>query len=52
MYEDLKAFHSQEMLLIDDSLEKIESVLQNGIKGLRYQNNSQISIDLKATLSQ
>lgn len=44
---ELKDYKSNQMIFIDDSIEKINSAEKSGIKGILYQNNNQVLKDLK-----
>lgn len=47
LLNELPQYRSNEMLFIDDSIEKIESAKKSGIEGLLYLNNAQIINELK-----
>ena len=51
LLKDLKDFHVEEMMLIDDSPEKLRSAQLCNIKGILYQNNAQISKEFKTIFS-
>jgi len=39
---ELRAYSKEDMILIDDSPNKLESAAKNGIKGILFQNNEQV----------
>ena len=47
LIKELKGYKIEEMIYIDDSISKIESAKRSGIKGIQYQNNEQIRVELK-----
>lgn len=44
--KDLNSYEVEEMLFIDDSINKVESARKSGIKGIVYRNNQQIKEQL------
>ena len=45
--EELKEYNTNEMLFIDDSVDKLESARKFGIKGILYSNNIQVKNELR-----
>ncbi|MEM1217756.1 MAG: hypothetical protein AAGH79_02545 [Bacteroidota bacterium] len=48
LIEDLPDYSIEEMIFIDDSIHKIESAAQHGIRGILYQSNEQLFRDYEA----
>jgi len=46
LLEEIKAYNTEKMIYIDDSISKIKSAEKHGIKGILYQNNEQIRKEL------
>jgi len=42
-----KEYDIKNLLLIDDSISKLESAAENGINGIQYKNNEQIVREIK-----
>lgn len=47
LLDEIEDYEICDMIFIDDSESKLESALQNGIKGIQYKSNKQVIADFK-----